>query len=90
MGGASASAPLEDRPGALEHRSDAQAPHQITEAVTDEDHADLVQARQVAHRTERHFTHARTYFVFFASACWRRASAKPASRPLVASVMLAP
>ncbi len=83
-------APMKHGAGALEDRRDSEAAHEVAEPVPNEHQADLVQARQVAHCTERPLTHRRTYFVFFDSACWRSASAKPASSPLVSIVMFAP
>ena len=44
-------APKEHFAGALEERRDAEPPHEIAESVADEYQADLVQARQVPHRT---------------------------------------
>ena len=83
-------APLQDLPGPFQHRGDADPADEVAETVPDEDQADLVQARQIAHRTERRCGHARAYFGFLDSGCWRRASAKPARRPLVSIDMRTP
>jgi hypothetical protein len=44
-------APVQHFAGAFQERGDAEPPHEIAQSVTDEDQADLVQARQVPHRT---------------------------------------
>ena len=45
-------AAVQDLPGALEHAGDADALHEVAQAVPDEDRRDLVQARQLAHHAE--------------------------------------
>ena len=47
-----ASAAVQDLPGALEHAGDADALHEVAQAVPDEDRGDLVQPRQLAHDAE--------------------------------------
>jgi hypothetical protein len=44
-------APMEHFASALQERGDAEPPHEIAESVADNTRADLVQARQVPHRT---------------------------------------
>src|SRR5262249_20619794 len=74
----------------LEERDDSNPAHEIAEPVPNEHQGDLVQARQIPHHAHRRLTHGWPYFVFLDSACWRKASAKPASSPLVNSDMFAP
>src|SRR4030095_2019076 len=74
---------------ALQERGDSDPAHEVAEPVPNEHQGDLVQARQIPHHAHRRLTHGWTYFAFLDSACWRSASAKPASSPLVNSVMFA-
>ena len=70
--------PLQDLTGALEQRGDAGATHDIPEAVTNEDRADLSRAWQLAGHTEHPEHHCMPYVPLFASDWSRRASATPA------------
>ena len=89
-GAAGRLAPMQHGACALEEGDDSDPAHEVAEPVPNEHQGDLVQARQISHHAQRRLTHGWTYFAFLDSACWRNASAKPASSPLVSSVMFAP
>jgi hypothetical protein len=52
---------LQDLPGTLERAGDAKPLDDVAETVADQHRADLLQARQVAHRAERSLQHGGGY-----------------------------
>ena len=72
-------AAVQDLPGALEHAGDADALHEVAQAVADEDRADRMQARQVPHEAYGFPQHQRA---FGGSGFFCNASATPERMPL--------